>query len=118
MNTEHASAGITAHRDAPPAHAHGRRLFLARVAWLGIALLTVGLLVAAIPRKFALLRTVCEGAHAACSERLAAAGARALAGLGLSLDIYAAYYIALDVSFVAVALAVSAVIARRGGRAA
>jgi hypothetical protein len=77
---------------------HGRRLALARLAWLAIAVLALGLLVASIPPSFQHLRTVCAG-DACASEQLTPARVQALHNLGLSADYYAAHSIALTLVF-------------------
>lgn len=44
----------------------GRWLVLARVVWVMLAVLTLGLLIATIPSYFAFLHVVCPGAFATC----------------------------------------------------
>jgi signal transduction histidine kinase len=87
----------------------GRSLRLARAAWLVVAALAVGLFVAGIPAEFALLHTPCP--TAVCSTgQLPPAGLRSLEELGLSLDFFAAYSVAMDVVFATVYGAVAALI--------
>src|SRR2546430_8934890 len=71
----------------------GRWLLLARVVWVGIAVLTLGLSVASIPTSLASLYVLCTGAPATCSDsgHVTPDYLRALQGLGLSLDIFATY---------------------------
>jgi hypothetical protein len=88
---------------------HGRWLLVARVAWLAIAALTIGLFVFSIPAGYALLRTVCT--RKPCGpEQLSPEGAEAIGQLGLSLGWYAAYNTALVVVFAVVFCAVAFVI--------
>jgi hypothetical protein len=87
----------------------GRPLLLARTAWVGVAVLTVTLFVTGIPAEFALLHTPCP--IVACSTgQLPPAGLRSLEELGLSLDFFAAYSVAMDVVFATVCSAVAALI--------
>ncbi len=90
----------------------GRWLILARVAWVALALLIMGLYVAGLPANFEHRHTLC--AQALCEDgRLTPEHAQALQGLGLSVDFYAAYTIALDAVFAAVYFAVATVIFTR-----
>jgi len=90
----------------------GRRLLIARAAWLAWAVLVVGLFVASRPANFEYYRTVCT--QAACApEQLTPERAQALQALGLSVDFYAAYAIALDGVFAAVHFAIALVIFAR-----
>ncbi len=94
---------------APDTRLGGRWLILARATWVAVAALTVGLFVAGIPAEFARLQVVCPIEFCA-NEQLPPAGLRALADLGLSLDFFAAYGVALDVVFAVVYGAVAALI--------
>lgn len=90
----------------------GHRLALARAAWVAALALTLGLFALGVPVIAAELRTPCAGAG--CyrwqpSPHLAAD----LAGRGLSLDVYAAYKLALEALFVLGFCALAAVIAMR-----
>lgn len=88
-----------------------RRLPFLRVLWLAMALLIVGILVAAVPARFALLSTVCVDAPGECpGERLTPDTVRALRELGLSVEAYVAYEILLDASIALVALAIGLLI--------
>ena len=78
---------------------HGRWLRLARAAWLAVAALSLGLFAAAIPVQFSQLQLVCPTAPCPVgdfAQQLPPAGVQALAELGLSLRLYAAYAVALD----------------------
>jgi signal transduction histidine kinase len=84
-------------------------LVVARVVWIVIALAAVSLFIAAVPAEFAQVRVPCP--TAACpTGQLPQAGLRALEDLGLSLDFFAVYSVAMDVIFAAVYAAVAALI--------
>jgi hypothetical protein len=89
----------------------GRWLLLARVLWVSVALLTVGVFVLSIPSEFARLRSPCTDT-VSCSWliRLTAENARELRSLGLSVDHFAAYFISLETAFTVVPIAVGAII--------
>ena len=89
----------------------GRRLLLARVVWVMVALLTVGVFVLSIPSEFARLQSPCTDT-VSCSWliRLTAENARELSDLGLSVDLFAAYFISLEAAFTVVPIAVGAII--------
>jgi signal transduction histidine kinase len=87
----------------------GRSLLIARAAWVAVAALAVSLFVAGIPAEFAQLQVPCP--TAVCSTgQLPPAGLRSLEDLGLSLDFFAAYSVAMDVVFATVYGAVAALI--------
>jgi signal transduction histidine kinase len=87
----------------------GRPLLLARIAWVGVAVLAVGLFVAGIPAEFALLQVPCPTSICATGQ-LPPSGLRALEDLGLSPGSFAAYSVAMDVVFATVCVAVAALI--------
>jgi hypothetical protein len=87
----------------------GRWLLLARVAWIVVAALAVGLFSAGIPAEFALLHAPCPAVPCPTGQ-LPPAGLRALQDLGLSLDSFAIYSTAMDVIFAAVCGTVAALI--------
>jgi hypothetical protein len=91
----------------------GRRA--ARLAWVVIVLLTLGVFVAGVPLYFHQLRVVCLDAVRVClsERRLGPEEAQALERLGLSLDLYAAYQTALEAFYTVVYVAVAALIFRR-----
>jgi signal transduction histidine kinase len=90
----------------------GRWLLLARVLWVGIALLTLGLTVASIPTSLASLYVLCTDAPATCSSngRITPDYLRALQSLGLSLDVFATYEVALLIVFAVVYTAIGTVL--------
>jgi signal transduction histidine kinase len=79
---------------------------LARAAWIVVAVLTVVYYFGTLPLEFARLQTVCT--HAGCL--LTPTNARELGELGLSVNFFAAYFIAVDIIFTLVWFAVGAVI--------
>jgi signal transduction histidine kinase len=87
----------------------GRSLLLARTVWLVVVALAVGLFVAGIPGEFAVLHTPCPTAVCPTGQ-LSPVGLRSLEDLGLSLDFFAAYSVAMDILFVAVYGAIAALI--------
>jgi hypothetical protein len=92
---QNTNAGIAESRNALPAELHGRRLFIARVLWVGVVSLTALIFAATVPAHLADLHRFCAGASCVAGQ-LAPAEARALGDLGVSLDVYAAYVFALD----------------------
>ena len=90
----------------------GRRLLLARTAWILVAALAVGLFVIGIPAEFSLLHVPCPSARCPTGQ-LNASGLHALRGLGLSLDAFALYGVAMDIIFAAVCAAVALLIFSR-----
>ena len=90
----------------------GRWLVLARVVWVGIAVLSLGLVIASIPSYFAFLHVLCTGAPATCRNngQITPDYLRALQALGLSLDSYATYLVALVIVFAVVYASIAAVI--------
>jgi hypothetical protein len=87
----------------------GRRLFAARVLWLIVVVLTVLIFAASIPAHYAALHETCTGEQCVAGQ-LAPGEARALGDLGLSIDLYAAYVLALDLVVTLGFCAVGAVI--------
>jgi hypothetical protein len=89
----------------------GRWLVLARGAWVAVALFTVGVFVSGLPSEFTRLRTPCSGTVGCVwAPRLTAENARELGELGLSVDLVAAYFVALEIAFVGVSFAIGAAI--------
>ncbi|HXL37746.1 MAG TPA: hypothetical protein VN954_11165 [Ktedonobacteraceae bacterium] len=81
---------------------HGRWLILARVVWVMLAALTLGLLIASIPSTFAFLHIVCTGAIATCRNngQLIPVDLHTIQALGFSIDFYATYWVALYIGFI------------------
>jgi hypothetical protein len=74
-----------------------------------LAALAVGLFVRGIPAEFALLHIPCPTVRCPTGQ-LSPSGVHALEGLGLSVDSFAAYSVAMDVLFAAVCTAVALLI--------
>jgi len=115
MNLSTASTQTTGNAQPPgetETRLRGRWLLLARVVWVGIALLTLGLSVASIPTSLASLYVLCTDAPVTCSNNghITPDYLRALQSLGLSLDVFATYQIALVIVFVVVYAAIGAVL--------
>src|SRR3989440_7680928 len=115
MNLPSASTQTTVH--AQPSgetdtRLHGRWFLLTRVAWAGIALLSLGLSVASIPTALASLYVLCTDAPATCSNNgyITPDYLRALQSLGFSLDVFATYQIALLIVFAVVYAGIGAVL--------
>jgi len=91
---------------------HGRWLLLARGSWIALVVLTLGLFFVSLPVYIAQLQTICTGT--ACAEQqLYLDQAEALQGIGLSLDAYVAYMVALTLASVALCVVVSTLIVWR-----
>jgi signal transduction histidine kinase len=100
------ASGGPAQIDAP---LRGGWLLLARATWLAVAAATLILFVAGIPAEFGQLQVECPVAFCP-SGQLPPEGMHALADLGLSLDFFATYGVALDIAFAAVYVVVAALI--------
>jgi len=99
-------------RASPPATTlHGRWLVLARVAWVTVTVLTAGVFVVGIPSEFARLQAPCTDALSCVwVPRLSEHNARELGELGLSTELFAAYFVAAEVAFMAVSFAIGGAI--------
>ncbi|MBK9710632.1 MAG: sensor histidine kinase [Kouleothrix sp.] len=87
-----------------------RWLAVARVAWLGIAVLALGLFIAAIPLEFAQAQIVCPTVSCDETGQISAAQLRSLEAIGLSASFYAAYDIAINIVAVLVFTCVAGII--------
>ncbi len=93
----------------PETRLPGRRLILARVAWVTVVTLIVTLFLARLPAYSTALQTICTGA--ACgSAQPTPDSAQALQKLGLSVSAYAAFTLALDIALALVCFTLGAVI--------
>jgi hypothetical protein len=98
-------------RASPPTTLRGRWLIFARVAWVAVAVFTAGVFVVGIPSEFARLQTPCTGALSCVwVPRLSAHNAQELGELGFATDLFAAYFVAVEVAFMAVSFAIGAAI--------
>src|SRR6266496_990807 len=111
------SASTKATVDAQPqretdTRLRGRWLLLVRVVWVVIAVLALGLVIASIPGYFSFLHVLCTGTLATCRNngQITPYYLRALQALGLSLDSFATYLVALDIVFAVVYASIAAVI--------
>jgi hypothetical protein len=90
---------------------HGRWLLLARAAWVSVAILTVGVFVSGLPSEFVRLRSPCaDPVSCVWVPRLTVQSARELGELGLSVDFFASYWVAIEISFVLISSAIGAAI--------
>jgi hypothetical protein len=98
-------------RGSPPATLRGRWLLIARVTWVVVALLYVGVFISGIPSEFARLQIPCTDA-VSCSliPHLTVQKVQELKELGLSAEFFAAYFIAIEVAFTALSAAIGALI--------
>ena len=98
-------------RSAPPATLLGRWLLIARVAWVVVALLYVGVFISGIPSEFARLQAPCTDV-VSCSfiPHLTVQKLQELKELGLSGEVFAAYFVAVEVAFTALSAAIGALI--------
>ena len=102
MNVQHTP---TAMAESPERHSsarlHGRWLVLARVVWIAVVVLALGLFIASIPTTFASLHILCTDTAASCSNfgQLTADYVRELHALGLSMDFYATYFVVFIIIF-------------------
>src|SRR5215218_1541253 len=96
---------------SPDATLRGRWLHIARLVWVVVALLYVGVFVFGIPSEFARLNTPCTG-PVSCNlmPHLAAQKVQALEELNLSVNLFAAYFVAVEIVFTAVSAASGALI--------
>src|ERR671917_2111411 len=96
-------------RSAPPATLLGRWLLIARLAWVVIALLYVGVFISGIPSEFARLQTPCTDA-VSCSliPHLTVQKVQQLKELGLSAEVFATYFVAIELAFTTLSAAIGA----------
>ena len=83
-------------RNGSETRLHGRWLLLARVAWVVVTLLILGLNIGAIPQYHAVLQTVCAAPVNCFYDQLTATDVQGLHALGISLAVYAILTIALN----------------------
>jgi hypothetical protein len=94
---------------APNTHLHGRRLILARVAWVVAVSMVVALFLATLPAYYTLLQTVCTGASCGAVQTTPDS-AQAMQKLGLSISAYATFILVLTLALAFLCFAFSAVI--------
>ncbi len=113
--TQNKAAGTARGRETPSYDLSGRRLLVARAAWIIVVLLTAFIFAASIPAHVAALHEVCSG-ETCVSGQLAPQDVRILGDLGVSLGAYIAYVLALDLVVAFGFCAVGAVIFWRKSR--
>ncbi len=91
---------------------HGSMLVLARISWVIVVGLVLGLSFASIPTYFASLHHLLNSAHPPDlgGQLTSSTGVQDLQAVGLSLDFYARFSVLLTLIFLFVSLAVSTVI--------
>ena len=94
---------------APNTRLRGRRLILARVAWVTVVSLIVALFLVRLPAYYATLQTVCPGAVCGYVQPTLDS-AQALQKLGLSVSAYAAFSLALEIALAFLCFTLGAVI--------
>jgi hypothetical protein len=94
---------------APDTRLHGRRLILARVAWVAAVTLIVALFLARLPAYYTALQTGCTGATCG-SPQPTPDSTLALLKLGLSVGAYATFTLALTIALAFVCFTLGAVI--------
>jgi hypothetical protein len=85
---------------SPPTTLRGSWLFLARVAWVAVAITALAIIVFSVPNSFEHFRSVCTATFETCSERAVGQptpeGIRALQDAGLSVRTYALLNVIVD----------------------
>ena len=93
--TQNTAAGISESQETLPGELRGRRLFVARILWVGVVSLTALIFAASVPAHLVDLHRTCAG-ETCVAGQLAPAEMSALGDLGVSADAYIAYVLALD----------------------
>jgi hypothetical protein len=93
----------------PDTRLRGRRLILARVAWVAVVSLIVVPFLARLPAYYTDLQTICTGAMCG-SAQLTPESAQTMQKLGLSVGTYAAFILALTLVLALLCFVVGAVI--------
>jgi hypothetical protein len=107
MNVQHAPPGVTESRERhSSARLQGCWLVLARVLWVALAVLALGLFFASLPTYFAYLHILVKPSPGAFGPRLTPNDVRSLQAVGLSLDFYAWFTILFSLLFLFVFVSV------------
>jgi hypothetical protein len=97
-----------------PATLHGRPLFLARAAWVVVAVTALAIVVFSVPSSYEYYSSACTAVAGVCSERAVgqatSEGVQALRDVGFSVRSYAISNVVIDKVFQVVWLAVGALI--------
>src|SRR5213080_2980143 len=111
LNDAWVSSQAMRHSDrsgAPDTRLHGRRLILARVCWIVIAIFYLGMFAVSLPGLVMQLQTTCT---ASCADwQLSPDAVRTLQQAGLSLGVYVAFSLVVVVILTLPALAVVALL--------
>jgi hypothetical protein len=75
---------------------HGRWLLIARAVWVGLTILSLGLVVLSVPTRLNELRHISATAVVMAFRQLSIQDVAALRQLGLSIDFYALYVLTLE----------------------
>ena len=113
MNLQHTVRQATVSRERhEEAHTrlHGRWLVFARVTWIAVVGLALGLFIASIPTTFADLHILCTAASCSNGGQLTPDYVRELHVLDLSMDFYATYIVVFIIVFTFGYFAVGAVL--------
>jgi hypothetical protein len=94
---------------APDTRLRGRRLILARVAWVAAVTLLVALFILMLPADYTIHQTVCTGAPCGLFQPTPDS-AQAIQKLGISIGTYATFTLALTIASAFLCFALSAVI--------
>src|SRR5437870_2501989 len=94
---------------APRTRLRGRRLILARVAWLAAVTLIVAPFLVMLPANYTFLQTICTGAMCGNAQPTPDS-AQAIQRLGLSVSAYATFTLALTLASAFVCFTLGAVI--------
>src|SRR2546429_991301 len=113
MNLQHAptmTAGNSDLHNTRDPRLYGCWLILARIGWVAVVGLALGLFIASIPTTFADLHILCTAASCSTSGQLTPDYVRELQALGLSMDFYATYIVVFIIVFAFGYFAVGAVL--------
>lgn len=113
MNLDSAQPQPSVHdqwQASPDTRLRGGWLVFVRVAWAVMFVLALGLFIVRIPFNFANARIICTTASCAGGVRLTPDNVQEMRQLGLSIDFYAYFSIALALIFEFVCVATSAVV--------
>src|SRR6266516_2429565 len=113
MNLQHAptmTAGNSDLHNTRDPRLYGCWLILARIGWVAVVGLALGLFIASIPTTFADLHILCTAASCSTSGQLTPDYVRELHTLGLSMDFYSTYMVVFIMVFAFGYFAVGAVL--------
>src|SRR6266581_1682538 len=113
MNLQHAptmTAGNSDLHNTRDPRLYGCWLILARIGWVAVVGLALGLFIASIPTTFADLHILCTAASCSNGGQLTPDYVRELHALGLSMDFYATYIVVFIIVFTFGYFAVGAVL--------